>query len=38
MGTKWAFAQDHIISILFRKTTETEMLAGSTGDTERAKS
>jgi hypothetical protein len=38
MGTKWAFAQDHIISVLFRTTTKTEMLAGSTGDTEQAKS
>jgi hypothetical protein len=38
MGAKWLFSLDHIFHTLFRTTTESEMHAGSTSDTERATS
>jgi hypothetical protein len=38
IGVKWAFSQDHLFSILFRKTGEAAMPAGLNGDAERAPS
>src|SRR5258708_14766649 len=35
MDAEWHFSQDHTFPILFRTTTETEMLAGSNSDAER---